>query len=290
MNKLILNFLVLSVVALPASFVMAQTNTNRISVTVSGKGPDVVLIPGLASSAAVWNATVQHLESQYRVHLVQVAGFAGAPAGPNASGEVVQPTVDAIDAYVRAHNLKAPAVIGHSLGGLMGLMLAQQHPDDVAKLMIVDSLPFFSVIMGSTNAADAAPRAAQWRDNVIAQSQEAFEQSQAQLLSVLVKSPQGYTTATNWSAKSDRSVVARALYEVMTTDVRGKLSQVKIPVTILYPWAAISGQSPEGSGRIYRDNYEPLPNKKFVRIDDSYHFIMLDQPEAFWKAVDAFLE
>ncbi len=57
-----------------------------------------------------------------------MAGFAGAPAGANTSGPIIQPTVDEIDAYIRSANLHRPAVIGHSLGGLMGLMLAKQHP------------------------------------------------------------------------------------------------------------------------------------------------------------------
>ncbi|HWU81302.1 MAG TPA: alpha/beta hydrolase, partial [Caulobacter sp.] len=38
---------------------------DRISVTVTGKGPDVVLIPGLASSGAVWDATVKQLSATH---------------------------------------------------------------------------------------------------------------------------------------------------------------------------------------------------------------------------------
>src|SRR3954463_482521 len=125
---------------------IADTVSDRISVTVRGKGPDVVLIPGLASSSAVWDATAARLEARYRLHVVQVAGFAGSPPHANAQGPIIQPTVDAIDAYIKTNKLKAPRVIGHSLGGMMGLMLALRHPEDTGKLMIVDSLPFFSVL------------------------------------------------------------------------------------------------------------------------------------------------
>jgi pimeloyl-ACP methyl ester carboxylesterase len=34
----------------------------------------------------------------------------------------------------------------------------------------------------------------------------------------------------------------------------------------------------------------PLPNKTMVRIDGSFHFIMLDQPDVFAAQVDAFLK
>src|ERR1700748_3633240 len=97
---------------------LADSTSERITIKVRGTGPDVVLIPGLASSSAVWDATVAHLEKHYRLHIVKVAGFAGAPSGANAKGAVIQPTLDAVDAYIRTNHLKSPKVIGHSMGGL----------------------------------------------------------------------------------------------------------------------------------------------------------------------------
>ncbi|HEX3717608.1 MAG TPA: alpha/beta fold hydrolase [Verrucomicrobiae bacterium] len=63
-----------------------------------------------------------------------------------------------------------PRLIGHSMGGLMGMMLALQHPEDCDKLMIVDSLPFFGVLMGAKDAAAAEPQAASMRDMVLAEA------------------------------------------------------------------------------------------------------------------------
>ena len=63
---------------------------DRISVEVVGQGPDVVLIPGLASSRETYRRTAERLRGRYRLHLVQVAGFAGEPAAANASGPVTE--------------------------------------------------------------------------------------------------------------------------------------------------------------------------------------------------------
>lgn len=268
----------------------AEPVTNRITVTVRGKGPDVVLIPGLASSSAVWDATAKRLEGRYRLHIVQVAGFAGSPAGANAKGAVIQPTLDAIDAYIKTNKLKSPKVIGHSLGGLMGLMLATQHPEDIDKLMIVDSLPFFGVIMGANDVEAATPSAAAMRDTIIAQSQEAYAQGETNMLRMLVKSEEGRKTATAWAVASDKSVVARALYEDVTTDMRPKLHDIKTPITVLYPFDPSAGFPEAAVDGIYKDGYAALPNKKIVRIDGSFHFIMLDQPDLFATQVDSFLK
>jgi pimeloyl-ACP methyl ester carboxylesterase len=279
-----------ALITLDSSLAMADPISDRITVTVQGKGPDVILIPGLACSTAVWDATVAHLAGHYRLHLVQVAGFAGAPARANAQGLVVQPTVDAIDAYIKTNHLKSPKIIGHSLGGTMGLMLAIQHPEDVDKLMLVDSLPFTGTLMGAPDAASAIPMATMMRDNLLNQTQDAYAQGETNFLHSLVKSPAGLRSATAWAVASDKSVVARALYEDMTMDLRSKLPEVKTPVTMLYPWDAITGVSQTVFDGMYQSSYAPLPHKTITRIDGSLHFITFDQPDLFVAQVDTFLK
>ena len=59
---------------------------------------------------------------------------------------------------------------------------------------------------------------------------------------------------------------------------------------MLYPWDATSGMPVTAVDGVYQQNFAALPNKKLVRIDDSRHFIMLDQPAAFMAQVDGFLK
>ena len=264
--------------------------SDRMTVITRGKGADVILIPGLACSSAVWDQTAKQLESRYRLHIVQVAGYAGAAAKANAQGPIIQPTVDAIASYIEANKLKSPKIVGHSLGGLMGLMLAAQHPKDVSKLMVVDSLPFFSVLAGATDVKQAAPRAATIRNMILAQNDQVFAWSQAAAVSSLVKSPAGRKAASAWGAATDRSVLARSMYESMTTDLRPQLPQIKTPVTVLYPWDESMGQPKQEIDQFYSENFVGLPKKTMKRIDGSLHFIMFDQPRLFAAEVLAFVK
>jgi pimeloyl-ACP methyl ester carboxylesterase len=288
-NKLRTTFII-GALALNVFTAIAEPFSERITVTVRGNGPDVVLIPGLTCSSTVWDATAKRLEGHYRLHLVQVAGFAGAPSRANAKGPILQPTVNALDAYIKTNKLNKPSVIGHSMGGLMGMMLAHQHPEDCGKLMIVDSLPFFSVLFGADSAAAAAPQAAAMRDTILSETQAAYAQGERQFLPSLVKSPEDLKEATQWAITSDKAVVARATYEIMTTDLRPKLREIKTPVTMLYPWDRASGFAQAATDRLYHENFAPLPNKTLVSIPNAFHFIMLDQPEVFAAQVDAFLK
>ncbi len=265
--------------------------SDRISVTVSGQGPDVVLIPGLASSDAVWDATVKQLSGRYRVHVVQVAGFAGAPVGGNAEGPVLEPLVEAVDRYIKSAGLKSPAVIGHSMGGLTGLMLARRHPGDLSRLMIVDSLPFYAVLFSPAATVEAVrPQAIALRDGMTAMSAETFAAQQATTMPRLVKAQDGLRATLEWSSTSSQSVVARALYDVLTTDLRGDLAAVTAPTTILYPYDPAMAAPQTLVDQTYIGAYAKLAGARLERIDGAFHFIMLDQPSAFAAAVERFLK
>jgi pimeloyl-ACP methyl ester carboxylesterase len=290
MQHLKLKILLAAVLALQLTTTLAASAADRITVTVRGKGPDIVLIPGLACSSAVWDATAKQLEEHYRLHLVQIAGFGSTNAGANASGPVLQPTVEAIDLYIKTNHLKSPSIVGHSTGGLMGMMLAIQHPDEVGKLMIVDSMPFLGVLMGATDATNAQPQAAGLRDMILNETQDAYAQGEKDFLGNMVKSPEGLKSATAWAIASDKSVIGRAIYDVMTTDLRPDLKKIKAPVTLLYPWDSDSGFPRDATDKLYHDSFATLPSAKVVCIEDSRHFIMLDQPAKFAAQLDAFLK
>jgi pimeloyl-[acyl-carrier protein] methyl ester esterase len=261
---------------------------SRFTVEVRGEGPDVILIPGLGSSRDVWAAQVEALSATHRLHLVQINGFAGQPVGAPA-GQILAPVVEELSQYIEAYTPGRPAIIGHSMGGLTGLMLARAHPERVGKLMIVDSLPFYSVLFnpGATVAA-VEPQARAMRDQIAALDDASFAAQQNMMTARLVKTPERRQTVIDWSAASDRATFAQAMYEVMTTDMRGELANVTTPITVVYaadpaiaPDAVIDG--------LWRGQYASASNVSFVRIDGAFHFVMLDQPAAFQAAVADFL-
>jgi pimeloyl-ACP methyl ester carboxylesterase len=263
----------------------------RFTVAVTGQGPDVILIPGLASSSAVWDDTVKQLRGRYRLHVVQVAGFAGAPVGANVEGPVIQPTVEALDSYIKSSKLKSPAVIGHSMGGLMGLMLARRHPEDVDRLMVVDSLPFYAVVFSPQATVETVkPQAAAMRDMAEKATPEQWAAGETRTMARLVKSAVGLKAATEAAIASNPSVTGRALYDDLTTDLRGEIASIKTPTVMLYPWDQATGAPQSAYDALYTSAYAPMASAKVKRIDGSLHFIMLDQPAAFAAEVESFLK
>ncbi len=185
--SLLIALLLTASAASPASAEPAGA-AGRFSVVVEGSGPDVVMIPGLVSSRGVWDDAVRVLGGRYRIHRLQIAGFAGEPAGSSAEGPLLEAIVDQLAAYVRGNRLVRPAFVGHSMGGLIALMLAERSPELIGKVMIVDSLPFYAMLFGpQMTAAAVEPQAARMRDAIAAMDDAAFRAEQQRSTASLVR-------------------------------------------------------------------------------------------------------
>ena len=271
----------------PARIEAPAFASDRLSVEVMGQGPDVILIPGFASSREVWRPLAQRLAATHRVHLVQLAGFAGDPWS-HGDGAFVQPAVDELARY--AARLNKPAIIGHSMGGLAGLMLAQQHPGEVGRVMSVDSLPFFSAMFGPTATVEGArPFADQAAAGILGAGEAGFRQQQEQTAVGMMRNEAARPAMVDWSMASDRHAMASAIREVMMTDVRPGLATMTTPVWAVYASDANGGAPAAMADAVWGREYAALPGVKLVRVDDSRHFIMTDQPERLDALVDQFL-
>ena len=261
---------------------------DRFSDEIVGRGPDIVLIPGLASSRETWKAEAVRLKDHYRFHLINLAGFAGEPSRTNASGAVFVPTAEAIAAYLVDQHLAPATIIGHSLGGTMVLYLSEKHPADIKKGFIVDALPFYGALMGGTAATPASLKPI--ADSIRANPQAMFDEPRySQMLKGMVQSDDHQSLIRAWGHASDRTVVVNAMADDMTLDLRPGLGAITTPLTLIYPDYAPAG-SPKGvSDMMYRGAYAPDKTMSFVLATDSLHFIMFDQSAQFDAALDKFL-
>jgi pimeloyl-[acyl-carrier protein] methyl ester esterase len=261
--------------------------SDRLSVEVLGAGPDVVLIPGFASSREVWRAEARRLSAKHRVHMIQLAGFAGDPWA-HGDGPLLMPAVHEVARY--AATLDRPAIIGHSMGGLTALLVAQAHPEVVSRVMTVDSLPYFGAMFGPHGTPEAVAAAAAQMAQVLKTSEpDAFRTAQAQTAEGMMRNTDMREAFVDWSMTSDRQALAQGITDVMTTDARPGLAAMTTPVWAPYASDANGGAPAAMADAMWTGEYAALPGVRLIRIDDSRHFIMLDQPERFAATVDEFL-
>jgi len=266
----------------------------RFTVTDAGTAgkPDVVLIPGLGSSKSVWDAEAKLLGPNYRLHILQVDGFAGAPAGANAAdGKMLPGIVEELHGYIAAGGMR-PVVVGHSLGGLLALMLAEKYPADVRKLAIVDTLPYYAVLFNPAATVETMkPMAETLKQQMIATPTDQFMLMQQTLVPALVLNKEAQASIEAADMAGDRTVFAEAMYEDLLTDLRSDVAGIKTPMLLVYPYDATSqGSDPAKVDAMYQGAYKAMPNVTLLRVEGSRHFVMYDQPAKLDAALEGWLK
>lgn len=265
----------------------AQTN-GGISIQTQGSGRPVLMIPGLNSSADTWAETCQALQADgIQCHLVQLPGFAGLPARAQAKADEAEPFLptmrDLLLAYIEAEGLEQPAVIGHSLGGMLALMLAIEQPEAIGKLVIVDSLPFFPAAMNpQATVATTQPMAEAMREGMQAQDDETYARNaRAQAGVGMSVDPARTERVRGWTEASDRAITTQAMYELFSTDLRPQLGAVRSPTLVLGAWAAYEpmGSTLDSTRGIFERQYQALDGVRIEMSEKGYHFLMFDDPE-----------
>jgi pimeloyl-ACP methyl ester carboxylesterase len=259
----------------PGVAAAAPFASSRFTVEVRGTGPDVILIPGLSGGRNVWAGAVRAVPG-YRYHLIQVAGFAGEPARGNVRGPIVVSLATELTRYIQEQRLARPAIVGHSMGGTLAMMIAADHPGLVGRIMVVDMLPAPAGLFGqSPNDASSIAR------GIAGLTETAGGR---QLFSGLVNAfaPSGSSFRT-----SDPVVITRTMNELAAMDLTSRLPAIRVPLTIVYasPGAAVGPVV----DRRFRQAYAGARGARFVRIDGSGHMIMFDQPARLEEAVREFL-
>jgi N-formylmaleamate deformylase len=247
----------------------------RFTVEVVGTGPDVILIPGLTASRNVWRPAVAAVPG-YRYHLIQVSGFAGAPARGNGRGEIVAPLAEEIARYIREQRLIRPAIVGHSMGGTLALMVAARHPQRVGRVMVVDMLPQPAELLGASPGS-LRGLADTLRDLGATPFGRGLIDSAVRMF--------GNDQVAN--SRSDPDVVARAAHELAVTDLTPELPRIAAPLTVLY--ASPDPSLAATADGVYRDAYAGDPAARLVRVDGSGHMIMAEQPRRFAEELKRFL-
>jgi pimeloyl-ACP methyl ester carboxylesterase len=126
------------------------------------------------------------------------------------------------------------------------------------------------------------------------QSQEdaSYRAGVSATLKGLVHDPKRVETLTTWGYASDRAITSEAMYEMMTTDLRAELDQIKVPTLVLGAWAAYApyGSTRESTAAIYKAQYAKLAGVRIEMSEGGYHFLMWDDPQWLQAQVRGFLD
>jgi pimeloyl-ACP methyl ester carboxylesterase len=110
----------------------------ELAATEYGAGTPVAILHGLFGSGRNWRSVAQHLAVRHRVLAFDLRNHGGSPWADGMSyGEMVED----LRASLRARGINRAALLGHSMGGKIAMVMALLHPDEVDRLAVVDIAP-----------------------------------------------------------------------------------------------------------------------------------------------------
>ena len=255
------------------------------AVAVSGTGRPVIFIPGIAVPGEIWQPTVDALGTAYQCHVLTLAGF--GTLKPTGTNPFLPQVRDELIAYIRAQHLDHPAIVGHSMGGLMALWVGETAPELPGCLVVVDALPDMAAII-YPDVSPASVREKIAENVAVAQNSTLAEQAarQHKMLSSWVSTPETAARLAAETACSDPRTVGRALGEMMSADLYPHLSRIKCPTLVMVSIAdKVQHSTPDAVLQSFRQQYRPLAGARFQVFEQARHFIMLDDPAGFCRAL-----
>lgn len=289
------NILIMTALLGALSLVWAsQARANdTLTTSVQGEGRDIVLIPGLMSDASVWQNTKDLLAEDYRVHTLSIAGFGEVPAIPELQQDFLTPITKAIHHYLAEHT-NDPIIVGHSLGGTLTYKFAIDHPQSLSCGVAVDGVPFLPALMmydPQTTVAKVKPQAQQMRAafNHFTAAQLRQQAQQGVAIQATAHSDQQRVLAL--AEQSDPQTAGQALYELMVTDLRDEVAELKTPMLQMAATGGFTERVQQQQAlKLYEQQIAGNTNIQLVEFADARHFIMWDQPQTFTQTLTQFIQ
>ncbi len=110
----------------------------QLHARVQGHGPAVVLLHGLFGSHDNLGLLARRLSDDHALYALDLRNHGRSPhAEPMEYAAMATDVAETMD----AHELKAAAIVGHSMGGKAGMELALAQPQRVSALVVLDIAP-----------------------------------------------------------------------------------------------------------------------------------------------------
>ena len=104
-----------------------------------GEGPCVIFVHGLGGSLETWSSNLLELSKQYRVVSLDLVGH-GSSEKPLDKPYTVNYYVNFLMRFIQYFELDNYSLVCSSFGGLISLVMCLMRPDNISKLVLVDSL------------------------------------------------------------------------------------------------------------------------------------------------------
>jgi len=237
----------------------------------------LLLIHGAGDSAAVWEKQVEHFSKSYRVLAIDLPGHGARTAEPGLESHELNAAE--VCRIMDREGLSKAVVAGHSMGGAVALLMALDHPDRVAGLVLV-----------------ATGARLKMRPDFIEQARQSAEKygssvpASTHIIPVeQMVHPSVPPDVVEWLKSRMGNASAQATHADFLAnnnfDVMNRLGEIRAPTLV------IGGSEDRMAPRKFAEFLAgAIPGARLEILDPSAHYPMVEQDQTFNECLDAFLK
>ncbi|MFA5670139.1 MAG: alpha/beta hydrolase [Balneolaceae bacterium] len=255
-----------------------------------GKGDKtILLVHGLASNAGFWRYNIKELSKNNRVIAVDLPGYGKSDKGDYPYG--MDYYAGQIKQFIEKLSLENVTLVGHSMGGQIGITLALNYPNVIDELILAapagiekfdrgagDWLANALTMEGTIKATEPQVRANLTMNFYRWDSSKWDWMVEERVRMAKADDMKEFSYAVHQSIK--------AMIAEPTTDF---LSELRLPVTIIYGKqdGLIPNRylNPGFAADVFKFGQEQIPNSRLIELDKTGHMLMIESPDVFNKAV-----
>src|SRR5829696_1906196 len=244
--------------------------------------PPVVLLHGIGSCGQTWWPVIDPLAARFHLYQLDLRGH-GASGKP-LTGYLMEHYAADLDAALEALGLQGneTRIMGHSLGGLVALYWASEHPARAAALVVED--PSLRVPPDVIEAFDGWQQLAALTP---AQAAAWYRQEHPDWSDADCLRRAETITSTAPGVFAELRAEAQEALANGTTDRMHILSEVQTPTLLLYGSVELGSMvAPADAERFV----EIMPRGRAIQIPGAGHSLHRDTSDAFLEAVIPFLD
>ena len=254
------------------------TENGIVHYEVHGRGKPVILLHGWLESWGLWQDTMAYLGQHYRTYALDFWGF-GESGNKNGTYSM-DDFVKLVDQFMEHLGIVEAPLIGHSMGGTVGLAVAMAYPERVTNVTVIGSPINGNSLAPLLKLAGLRPIAMLVHNMMWALK-----------LGIRISAPV-ITKDRRWPdmiiKDLSKTTVESFLISIATlrqTNLTQDLGKIDIPIMGIYGKKDVI---------VSPHQWKPLqagaPQSRIEWLQDAGHFPMLDQPTEFKRTLLDFLD
>lgn len=245
---------------------------------VIGQGEPVLFLHGWMGSWRYWLPTMEAVAQHFRTYSFDFWGF--GDSDKEAEAHTIEEYVHQVVRFLDEMGIARTRLVGHSMGGMVSLKMAIDHPDRVVRLATAGA-----VIEGSSLAPLLKMTTNQLIGKLLIRRPVVMGMWTRLLQNIRVGWSRWFQEVVDDSAKSSQEAVLRSVRSMREMDLRPELANLRVPALIIHG-AKDDIVNPD-QAEIFQKIL--VPSAQVVVMPNCRHFPFMDDPETFNRILIAFL-